>query len=116
MKLSGSNTQHVFFTIGIFKDVVAGSNAQHIFFTMNPSAKTPLLYDPQITILCNVINKYCLVLVPGIPADAMFLHVLPVGTLHTVSPDYLLCLSSLKLGGLSWQRGLTCGFMHVLCF
>ena len=40
MKLSGSNTQHVFFTIGIFKDVVAGSNAQHIFFTMNPS---PLL-------------------------------------------------------------------------
>ena len=41
MKLSGSNTQHVFFTIGIFKDVVAGSNTQHIFFTMNPS---PLLF------------------------------------------------------------------------
>ena len=41
---AGSNTQHIFFTNAIFKDVifiiVAGSNTQHIFFTMFPSLST----------------------------------------------------------------------------
>ena len=34
---AGSNTQHIFFMIGILKDAVASRNTQHIFFAMNPS-------------------------------------------------------------------------------
>ena len=36
---AGSNTQHIFFLNGTFKDV-AGSSTQPIFFTMNPSPLT----------------------------------------------------------------------------